>query len=115
MYQYIHHIFYFIKMDNFKELKKWHTSGHAEPEDGASPSPPKDAEEESHTPDVKRMVVVTPDDSSSSLVHYLQQRYPRVPEWTVETHSRETGLDRKESEVMVEESVVKLKRLFFCR
>ncbi|XP_023226901.1 uncharacterized protein LOC111627535 [Centruroides sculpturatus] len=106
-------------MENFRELKKLHISDNAESEDDAWSWPgvirvlPKDAEEKCHTPDVKRVVVVTPDDTASSLVQYLEGRYPEVPEWTVET-----ALDRKESEEMVVESAERKrpwwKRLFCC-
>ncbi|XP_023210605.1 uncharacterized protein LOC111613482 [Centruroides sculpturatus] len=111
-------------MENFRELKKLHISDNAESEDDAWSWPgvirvlPKDAQEKCHTPDVKRVVVVTPDDTASSLVQYLEGRYPEVPEWMVETPSGETGVDRKESEEMVEELVQRKrpwwKRLFCC-
>ncbi|XP_023216667.1 uncharacterized protein LOC111619210 [Centruroides sculpturatus] len=89
-------------MENFRKLKKLRISDNAESEDDAWSWPgvirvlPKDAEDMCHTPDVKWVVVVTPDDIASSLVQYIDRRYPEVTEWMVETPSGETGVDRKE-------------------
>ncbi|XP_023211439.1 uncharacterized protein LOC111614307 [Centruroides sculpturatus] len=106
-----------MEMDNFKELKKWRTSADGEKEEGSSSSSasfpvirvlPKDVEESGEC--TKRVVVITPDDSASTVVDYLGLRYPEVAEWTVEC--------RGESKVMVETSVKQKKpwwkRLFFC-
>ncbi|XP_023212999.1 uncharacterized protein LOC111615793 [Centruroides sculpturatus] len=108
-----------VIMENFRELKKLRISDNAESEDDALSWPgvirvlPKNAQEKRHTPDVKRVVVVTPDDTASSLVQYLEGRYPEVFKWTVET-----GVEGKESEDVVEESVERKrpwwKKLFCC-
>ncbi|XP_067125795.1 uncharacterized protein [Centruroides vittatus] len=108
----------FYRMENFKQLKKWRTSADGEEEEEGSSSSsvpfpvirvlPKDVEESGEC--VKRVVVITPDDSASTVVDYLGLRYPEVAEWTVEC--------RGESKVVVETSVKQKKpwwkRLFFC-
>ncbi|XP_023213507.1 uncharacterized protein LOC111616313 [Centruroides sculpturatus] len=98
-------------MDNFKALKKWNTSGRDSPEESTSTSesasssirvirfPPKEvvegAEEKSGEPDKKRAIVTIPDESTSSVIDYLEQRYPEVPEWLVQRQAREEGMEEE--------------------
>ncbi|XP_023240097.1 uncharacterized protein LOC111638593 [Centruroides sculpturatus] len=103
----------FFEMDNFKALKKWDISGGESPEESSSTSGsssssvrvirvrPKEvlegAKDKSAQPDKKRVVVVIPDESTSSVIDYLEQRYPEVSEWSVQRQigAREQGLQEE--------------------
>ncbi|XP_023214043.1 uncharacterized protein LOC111616920 [Centruroides sculpturatus] len=98
-------------MDHFKALKNWNTSGGESEEDSSSTSEtssssirvirvrPKEvlagAKEKSGEPDKKRVIVVIPDESTLSVIDYLEQRYPEVPEWSVQRQAREERLQEE--------------------
>ncbi|XP_023223430.1 uncharacterized protein LOC111624738 [Centruroides sculpturatus] len=94
-----------FKMDNFKALKNWNNCGGESAEESSSTSGsssssirvirvrPKEVLEGAKEPDKKRVIVTIPDESTSSVIDYLEQRYPEVPEWSVQREAREEGVE----------------------